>query len=66
MIGSIKPRYSINFITAPDGVQPPNLVSQSSSSITATWTSVGRENAKDAPVYILQFRNRNNSTLIYE
>ncbi|XP_021347323.1 usherin-like [Mizuhopecten yessoensis] len=49
---------------SPDGVKPPNLLSESPSSITAMWEPVGRENAQESPQFVLQFRNLNNDTMV--
>ncbi|CAH1791583.1 unnamed protein product, partial [Owenia fusiformis] len=42
---------------APDGVRPPVLVSPSPTQIRATWQQVGRANARQQPLFQLQFRH---------
>ncbi|XP_060070524.1 usherin-like [Ylistrum balloti] len=49
---------------SPDGVKPPSLVSESSSTITAIWEPVGRENAQESPQFVVQFRDLNNDTMV--
>ncbi|XP_052767673.1 usherin-like isoform X2 [Mya arenaria] len=49
---------------SPDGVKPPDLLSQTPTTITATWVPVGRENSMDAALYILQFREKTEGAII--
>ena len=54
------------YFTAPDGVRPPDLLSQTPTTITATWMPVGRVNAMDDPMFILQFRELTPGALVEE
>ncbi|XP_053408878.1 usherin-like [Mercenaria mercenaria] len=49
---------------SPDGVKPPALLSQTPTTITATWISVGRENSLDTANFILQFREKVEGALV--
>ena len=58
--------YKMLLFIAPDGVRSPDLLSQTPTTITATWTTVGRENSEDTAKYILQFREKVEGALIVE
>ncbi|XP_048258912.1 usherin-like [Haliotis rufescens] len=51
---------------SPDGVRPPVLVSETSTSIRVTWQAVGRVNAEEDAAYILQFREKRPSAIIQD
>lgn len=46
------------FHLAPDGMKPPVIVSDSSTSLLVMWNVVGRANAEGSVVYTVQFRQR--------
>ncbi|KAH3846702.1 hypothetical protein DPMN_089004 [Dreissena polymorpha] len=50
----------------PDGVKPPDMLSQTPTTLTATWRPVGRENSMDAALYTLQFREIMGNTIIQD
>ncbi|ESO94175.1 hypothetical protein LOTGIDRAFT_118598, partial [Lottia gigantea] len=50
----------------PDGVSPPQLVSETPNSIKAQWPPVGRVNADEEPSYILQFREDRQDAMIQD
>ncbi|XP_041351149.1 usherin-like [Gigantopelta aegis] len=50
----------------PDGVRPPSLVSETSSSIKATWLPVGRINSNEEVSYYLQFREKKEDAVIQD
>ncbi|GFR82563.1 usherin, partial [Elysia marginata] len=45
----------------PDGMAPPELVSETSRSVKATWKPVGRVNADEDPAYVLQFKDSDSA-----
>ncbi len=59
-------KFFQTLVVAPDGVQPPVLVSDTSTSVSATWQAVGRVNADEDAAYILQFREHRDNAIIQE
>ncbi|GFO50464.1 usherin, partial [Plakobranchus ocellatus] len=47
----------------PDGMAPPELISETPRSIRATWRPVGRVNAPEDPAYTLQFKNSESAQI---
>ena len=54
------------FPAAPDGLAPPTLTSPTSTSVRATWMTVGRNNANEEPVFQLQFQETTPGSLVQE